>query len=217
MQEISGNFRILSRNGDSDGPIIVRQLEPMDVDAVARVHLRSFREFFLSFLGLDFLKQYYLSIVKFSQFGLVAAHHRKVIGFIVGIDSSSGFYKKMLKSRGIRFAFSSLPAIVRKPSAIPRLVGAFWKRAPVEQDEVPTVHLTSLGVEPELFGCGIGHRLISEFLPFISQRGFKRIVLETDAENNERVRNFYTKEGFLVRRSFVTPQGRKMLEFEKNL
>lgn len=197
--------------------VLIRPLQFADVHNVARIHLLSFPGFFLSSLGLGFLRQYYLCIVKFSQYGFVAVRNSKVIGFIVGVDGCSGFYKKMLKFRALHFATASIPALIKKPSLVPRLLGAFWKKVPVEQDEVPTVHLTSIGVLPELSGGGIGHLLITEFNALISQSGFSRVVLETDAENNERVCQFYRKEAFKVRRTFFTPHGRKMIEFEKEI
>lgn len=206
-----------SLNGNRDNSIKIRLLECADVNSVAEIHLRAFPGFFLSFLGYSFLRQYYLSIVKLAQYGLVATKGNAVLGFAVGIDCDSGFYKKLLKSKGIRFALASLQAIIKKPSVLPRLIRALGKHSPIQNDGVPTVQLTSIGVMPEMLGCGVGHLLIEEFSSHIAQRGFKRIVFETDAEKNERVCRFYMKEGYKVRRNYMTFEGRKMLEFEKNL
>jgi ribosomal protein S18 acetylase RimI-like enzyme len=208
---------MVNGNVDDGKAVVVRSLEAKDVDSVVEIHLRAFPDFFLSFLGYRFLREYYKSIVDFSQFAFVATKKGRVIGFTVGIDSSVNFYRMILKSRGLKFAFAAVPAILKRPTTISRIVEAFWKRPPVEHDEVPTVNLTSIGVLPEMLGHEVGHLLIREFSLLASKKGFRRIVLETDAESNERVCHFYRKEGFLIRRSFATSQGRRMHEFEKHL
>jgi len=208
---------MVNRDVEVGKNVIIRSFESKDIDSVVEIHLLAFPNFFLSFLGQRFLRQYYKSIVDYSQFGLVAAHNGKVIGFTTGLDSSFSFYRRILKSRGVKFALAAIPAIVKQPTIIFRLAEAIWKRSPREHDAVPTVHLTSIGVMPEMVGKSVGHLLMREFSSLALQKGFQRIVLETDAENNMRACQFYSKEGFQVRRSFVTTQGRKMYEFEKKL
>lgn len=197
--------------------IHVCPLESVDVDSVANLHLQVFPDFFLSFLGYGFLRQYYMGIVQLNQYGLVVRQENTILGFVVGIDCHASFYSRLLKSRGLGFAVTSIPAIIKKPSILPRLFRAFCKQAPKPKDTIPTIQLTSIGVAPEVRGSGIGHRLMGEFSLFIFRKGFRRMILETDEENNESVCRFYQNEGFRILRKYHTPEGRKMIEFEKTL
>ena len=48
-------------------------------------------------------------------------------------------------------------------------------------------------------------------------RCIRRIVLETDAVDNYAACSFYEREGYSVRRTYSTHEGRKMHEYRKDL
>jgi colanic acid biosynthesis glycosyl transferase WcaI len=195
----------------------LRPMNARDVSAVVDIHLAAFPSFFLTALGPRFLRLYYQSILDFRQIGLVAEVAGRPIGFVTGIDNASGFYRNLLLQRGVRFAMEAGIASIRIPSAIPRLLRALTKRSPTELDQTPSVTLTSIAVLPEWRPSGAGRLLEEAFVSEARARGIKRVRLETDAEDNDRVLAFYRKCGYELRRSYSTPDCRRMHEFVKDI
>jgi ribosomal protein S18 acetylase RimI-like enzyme len=72
--------------------------------------------------------------------------------------------------------------------------------------------LFSIGVLPELQGTGAGKQLVLRFLEEARTKGCVNVFLATDRDNNDRVNTFYQKIGFVVRRQYETPEGRRMNE-----
>lgn len=72
----------------------------------------------------------------------------------------------------------------------------------------------SLAVSPDAQRSGVGRTLNHAFLEEASRRGAKRVLLTTDRIGNDSVNRFYEKEGFRISRTFVTPEGRQMNEYE---
>jgi len=184
-----------------------------DVDDVVGVHLLSFEGFFLSFLGEQFLRLYYRSILDFNQLGIVARREGRVVGFVVGIDNSFGFYRQLIRRHLVEFALAAMPAVIRKPTIIGRLMRALFKRSRQEEDGVPTATLTSLAVLPAAQRDGVGAQLVGQFLADIGGRGIRRVLLDTDSQDNQRVQRFYERQGFVIARRYVTAEGRPMTEY----
>lgn len=192
--------------------MIVR-MEEIHVDQVVRIHLESFRGFFLTFLGAKFLRHYYRGVIhEPNAVKLVAIEERKLSGFIVGTLNPSGFYSSLLKRAWLRFAVASIPALLRRPNNLPRLMRAF--RRPGETLKDPKIaELSSIAVRPDFRGRGIGKRLVTSFIEECKRRGATKIYLTTDAEQNEHVNAFYKDMGFQVGRIFRTPEKRLMNEY----
>lgn len=189
----------------------IRKLSKRDLAQVVSIHMRSFEGFFLTFLGPRFLRLYYRSIIDFGQIGIVAATPQgRIDGFVTGIDNGYGFFRKLIKRKALLFALAALPALIEKPSIGVRLVRALFRRSA----SIPhSVTLTSIGVLPEQQGSGIGHQLFESFVDEAQQRGFEKTLLETDALDNDKVNNFYLRQGLRLSKSYVTPEGRKMNEY----
>lgn len=149
-----------------------------------------------------------------SYSGLLIAEDEKkrLLGFIAYSNDYSRFYKKLLKSHIIQFAVCSIVVVIKHPSFIKRLVGAFKKSSEVRREE-KYVELASIGVDPELEGKGIGSHLIDKLKEITDFSKYAYISLETDAEKNEWANKFYIKNGFVLNRKFITAQGRKMNEY----
>ena len=208
---------MVSAEESGSSPPTIRSMDSADVRSVVDVHLKSFPGFFLSFLGFRFLCLYYQSLLDFSQLSLVAAQGGRIVGFVVGIDNSFGFYRRLRQSRGVHFALAALPAAIRRPSTVPRLFRALRKRSPFEADDVPSVTLASFAVLPEMRRSGVGKPLMQGFEALARQRGFRRVVLETDLENNDEALRFYKMQGFVTRRTLLTPECRRIIQFAKDL
>ena len=72
-----------------------------DSSQIAKIHLKSFPNFFLTTLGYSFLKTYYITCAKSKEAILICAINnetKKIIGFAVGCLNSKGFNKKLIYS-----------------------------------------------------------------------------------------------------------------------
>lgn len=183
------------------------------VPQVVQVHLDAFPGFFLSFLGKNFLSVLYTGILNdVSGVAYVFDDRQKILGFVAGTDNPRGFYKRLLRQRWSDFARASFVPLIRNPSIIPRLFGAF-SRSSREDVHENCASLMSIAVAPDAQGQGIGQQLVQAFLSEVKARGIKQVNLTTDAENNDAANQFYIKQGFTLHKLFVTPEGRRMNEY----
>ena len=196
--------------------ISIRKLDNADdkyITTLAKLHMTAFPKFFLTQLGLPFLKTLYRGYMEDENSGiLVAEINGKLAGFIAYSNEYSKFYKGLLKRHLIRFAACSLLAVIRHPSFCKRLLGAFRKSDEVKKEDA-YVELASICVHPKAGGKGIGSRLIDKLKDITVFTAYKYINLETDACDNDAVNNFYLRNGFQLARSYVTAEGRKMNEY----
>jgi ribosomal protein S18 acetylase RimI-like enzyme len=193
-------------------------MEEGDVARVVEIHLAAFPGFFLSFLGRRFLRLYYRGVLAAPEgiaFVCDAAPGRPA-GFVAGTSDPRGFYGRLLRRDGIRFAAASMGALCRRPGAAFRLLRAL--RHPGENPAGPEIGgLFSIGVLPELQGTGAGRRLVAAFLAEAARRGCREVFLTTDRERNDAVNAFYLGLGFRLARRYETPEGRAMNEYRINL
>ncbi len=184
------------------------------ISRIVEVHIKAFPDFFLTQLGKKFLSTLYCAYLEDENSGIIIAldDSKVVRGFIAYSKNYSEFYKQLMKKHLFEFGISSMVAVFRHPSFIKRLLGAFSKSDEVKRKE-SYVELASIGVDPETMNCGIGSGLISYLKRIVDYDKYDYISLETDAQNNDSVNQFYQKNGFVLDRQYVTPQGRKMNEY----
>ena len=198
--------------------VVIRDMEPSDVRGVVRVHLDSFKGFFLTFLGPGFLEVLY-SFFKIdpSSIAIVATvPDNKVIGFVVGTSEPVGFYSRAIRKRWWRFSLAALPVCLKKPSILPRLARAL--RKPDESKELPgDCELMSIGVLPQWKGRGIGKMLEERFVEAAKKMGASVVELTTDRDGNESTNKFYLSREYMLHDSFSTPEGRKMNRYIKRV
>jgi len=191
----------------------IRDMRHEDIPVVVGIHLQSFPGFFLSFLGPRFLELLYEGIGRHPQgIALVSESDSGIDGFVAGVTDQSGFYKRLIKTRVVRFAAASLGAVLRRPRIIPRLVRALGQSRQSESSAAQAC-LMSIAVRPGVSGKGAGQALVSAFGEAMAARGIREYCLTTDREGNDRVNRFYLRLGFRLARTFVTPQGRAMNEY----
>ena len=184
-----------------------------DIDYIAELHKRAFPTFFLSQLGIPFLRTLYSCYIEDSDSGVIVAEENNcIVGFIAFSFDYSRFYKELIKKHLIKFALCSFGAALRHPTFIKRLFGAFSKSDSVRKPE-KYVELASICVDPQVEGNGVGSLLIDHLKSIVDFEAYDYINLETDAMNNDRVNSFYIKNGFVLERSFVTNEGRLMNEY----
>jgi ribosomal protein S18 acetylase RimI-like enzyme len=206
--ERSHNISRMSRREGSDRARVRRVAAP-DVSAVVATHREAFPGFFLTALGPRFLTEYYRAA---GALALVATDAEdRVIGFVVGSTDPGGFYRRLFRARWWAFALAALPAVLREPRPLRRVLGGrSHDREHVSRSHA--VGLFSLGVSPGAQGLGVGRTLVAAFVEQARSMGGREILLTTDADDNQLVLRFYGGLGFTTRRAFTTPAGRHMLE-----
>lgn len=199
------------------GDCLVRPMLRGDVKDVVEIHRAGFAGFFLTSLGRPFLRTYYSSVVRDADsIALVCERQGTITGFVVGSANPRGFYRRMLRRRWPAFACAAVPGVLRRPSAAVRVVRAL--RHPSRQEEGAHVAgLYSIVVDPHSQGVGMGAQLIDAFCAAAAQRGMTDVRLETDAEDNDFVRHFYERAGFVITAECVTPESRTMVTYGKRL
>ena len=193
-----------------------RELETDDkylVNDLVILHNKAFPLFFLTQLGVSFLRALYLGYLNDADSGIIVAEQNdQIVGFIAYSNDYPEFFKGLIKRKIITFAWCSLIAVLRHPSFFNRLLGAFGKSESVVKPE-NYVELASICVDPDLKKQGIGTILVDYLISITDFNKYAYINLETDAEHNDGVNEFYQKRGFLLERQFITSEGRKMNEY----
>ena len=183
------------------------------IKAIAELHKRAFPSFFLTKLGVPFLRTLYAGYMEDKDSRIIAAEEDgKLIGFIAYSKDYPRFYKGLIKHHLMKFALCSIGAAVRHPSFVKRLLGAFKKSDSVVKEE-KYVELASICVDPEIESKGVGSQLIGYLKSIVDFGTYAYINLETDADGNDGVNKFYLKNGFKLEREFTTAEGRRMNEY----
>lgn len=183
------------------------------IDRIAHLHQKAFPSFFLTQLGIPFLKTLYKGYLDDADSGIIIAEESgKIKGFIAYSNDYPRFYRGLIRHKIIQFAWCSFLAVIRHPSFAKRLLGAFGKSESVEKKE-RYVELASICTDPAAEGQGIGTALIDHLKSMIDFNKYAFINLETDAEDNEKAKCFYIKNGFRQECTYITAEGRKMIEF----
>ena len=188
-----------------------------DLDSLVAIHNAAFPGFFLTFLGGRFLRLLYASIHSDAEgHVLVAESDNRLVGFIAGVRNEGGFFSRLIRRRAIAFAAASLPALMRNPFIVGRLLRALGRPAAATRT-TPAACLMSVAVQPELAARGIGSQLIEAFCERLRKDGIAAVVLTTDRDGNANTNAFYQKRGFALRRQFTTREGRAMNEYIRTL
>lgn len=196
-----------------------RKSKISDSCKIARIHLKSFPDFFLTTLGYSFLKTYYRSCVKSKEAISICAikqDDKKLVGFAVGSYNSEGFNKRLIFSNLLEFSYRSIFLLFTKPLALIRLYKNLTKKIN-KDDKGDYAELFSIGVCPEQNGLGIGQQLLHRFENLVREKGVNTVTLTTDTENNDRVLRFYKKSGYAHYYDFLTYPNRKMVKLIKEL
>lgn len=192
---------------------ILDESSKVKISTIAELHKHAFPDFFLTQLGIPFLRTLYFCYTEDSESGIIVAEDSgQIKGFIAYSKDYPRFYNQLIKKHLLRFAFCSLGAAIRHPSFIKRLLRAFNKSHEVKKEEA-YIELASICVDPKEEGKGIGTRLIDKMKAITDFSFYAYINLETDACENDAVNKFYINNGFRLNRSYVTAEGRRMNEY----
>jgi GNAT superfamily N-acetyltransferase len=198
--------------------MLLKNINQDNVNEIARIHLISFSGFFLSSLGLNFLKIYYSSCLKNNNTIAIGLFDESgnLQGFAIGTSNASGFHKKILINNFDKFFMSLIGIIILRPSILVRLIFNLSK-SPQKSDTKDYAELLSIAVMPNLKGFGYGKMLLDEFEFNAKKMGVNKIALTTDFYDNETVINFYKTNNYKAYYDFMTYPNRKMYKMIKNL
>ncbi len=173
----------------------IRRAAPRDIPGVVAVHQAGFQGFFLTQLGPAFLRQYYAAVLDHPGgiLGVVQEGSGEVSGFVAGFLDPAEFYR-LLRSRRLRLGLAVLPALLRAPGRLRRVLGNMRRTGDAARagDETRLdCELASITVHPSQARRGYGADLVRYFLAEAAGRGARRVHLTTDAQGNENVNRFY--------------------------
>ena len=187
-------------------------IKTVHVQQVVDVHMQAFPEFFLTFLGPKFLREFYNSFsYESTGIGFVAedAETGDALGVIVGPLVPDGYFKRLLQRRWWAFCLASAIAIFKRPIIIKRLFRALFYRG--ESPSGPQrALLSSIAISPQSQGHGIGQALVKTWVEEVKRRGCTGCYLTTDANDNDKINSFYQKLGWNIESTYTTPEGRVM-------
>ena len=191
----------------------IRRMETADCGIVVSIHQRSFKGFFLTYMGQAFLSTLYRSTLSDpTGIAIVSESDGRITGFVTGTTQPAGFYSRLLKNHLLPFAWGSIKGFLKRPSILPRLLRAFSMPKQILPKE-NCATLMSIGVAPDIQGQGTGKMLVNAFLSEARNRGADYVNLTTDAVDNDATNHFYASLGFELFREYTTPEGRVMNEY----
>lgn len=199
--------------------MIIREAVLDDLEQLVDVHFSAFSGFFLTSLGRNFLIQYYKIYIKYSHIAFVAEVDNSIEGFVVGSNSSVDFYND-LKKEAVCFFIPILMNIVnihlfRKIWS--RFFSIFLKRKVNNSIKAyeNLNELTSIGVNQNDKNRGLGSKLLAEYEDYCIRNNISGITLTTDADDNDKVLNFYKKFGYSIDQQFAQDHKRNMYSLVK--
>lgn len=184
------------------------------IEDIVEIHISSFPNFFLTFLGPNFLRIFYNRFVKDSR-GICFAYleNGKIMGFVVGNIDPPKFYANLLKYDWFKLGVAAIPALLKRPKSFFRILNNTQRAYKGMPNASFIVELSSIAVLPSFQGKGIGKQLVSAFIKEAAIREAKIVYLTTDAENNDVTNSFYKNLGFRIKRVYKTREGRIMNEY----
>ena len=196
----------------------IRNANENDIEGIVRIHCSAFKGFFLTSLGADFLKFYYLNFVRSKEtVTLVAEDGNRVVGFSGATTNCKGFNSRLIKSNLFGFCMLTLKLIFTNPKALLRLVKNLTKKSSEIDDNEEYAELYSIGVDQSQQGKGIGKLMLTKTEVALKHKGVEKVSLTTDYNENEHAIGFYKSMGYKTLYEFVTYPNRKMYRFIKTL
>ena len=189
-----------------------------DHKEITLIHLKAFKNFFLSDLGQTFLNTYYKAVIKSNNSITICAESSEgeKVGFATGAIISRSYNQKLILENFFSFSIQALRLIFIHPKAILRLIKNFNKNTN-ELDDGNYAELFSIAVLPEAKGLGIGRGLIENFELIAKSKGCKKVSLTTDYYHNDSVIEFYEKNQYKVFYEFIAYPDRRMYKMIKEL
>ena len=191
---------------------MIRRMELRDLSECVEIHMASFPGFFLSSLGRSFLTILYRGYVT-DRDGIALVYvdpgTNKAVATAVGVARPSQFYWRQLLWHGHQYALAALPAVLRSPRIVTRLLRAIAKPAVVSKER-DSAEWSSMAVVPAFRRCGIAGQLTEAMKDEARKRGAAYLYGWTDEVGNDPINRHHKKAGAHYIKQFRTPEGRVM-------
>ncbi len=192
---------------------LIRKATKHDLSNIVKVHQAAFPYFFMTQLGESFLIEYYRIILRYEKgILLVYENDNQIIGFVSGFVEPDMFYNFLRNRRwvlGIKVVWS----VLKRPGLFKRVLASYGRTGDGREKIANVCELSSVAVLPGQSGYGIGQELVRSFLNQAEAFKASMVYLYTDANNNNRVNQFYSNLGFIRERNFIAPIDRVMIEY----
>ena len=200
--------------------MIIREINPVDrklIGEMARLHRDSFPDYFLSMLGLPFMKAIYREYLENPSAGIVIAEEDgKLVGLLSYMDSTSQVPVNVINNRPVLFLCSAFSLILRKPSLY-KNIKRLHESCRKEKTRVRTrkyIELGSFCLYPELRGNGTGTEMLERVKSMTDYNTYDCVSLTTASDDNDRINLFYMKRGFVPTGMVTMPEGKCMTIYE---
>lgn len=162
--------------------IEIREMEDRDAGEVARLHAGTITEGFLGRLGRRFLRELYRGIATDEGSRVwIAVANQDVVGFCAYSQDVSALYRRLLRARGVRLAFASLPHSLN-PGVVKEVLETWRYPAKQSKHRLPPAEILSIGVDASARGTGTGKRLLNEALDQARGEGLAQIKVLAGAK-----------------------------------
>ena len=188
-----------------------------DLVPVVDVHQAAFPGFFLEQMGPAFLKIYYRLVLEYE--GSIAKVYTSEIGivegFVVGFVKPGAFYKHFVLSAP-RLFLPIAYGVISNPRLLINVFENFFRLVTSEREyskfliDKHTAELASIAVAGS--ARGVGSSLIKAFIESAWGLQLTTVTLTTNYDNNEPVKQFYLKHGFINAGTEIR-KGRKMTRY----
>jgi len=193
-------------------------IEKTGIEEVIEVHKSSFKGFFLTTLGDDFLRLYYDCIRRDENAILIGIYDKgKLCGFCAATFMLKGFNIQLIKNNILKFLMIGLQLLFSKPMSLIHIIKNFRKNVSRFNDKSEYAELLSIGVSEDLQGRGIGKKLLLELEKVLSIHECSILSLTTDFYNNDGVIEFYKRLGYEIYYDFIAYPERKMYRMIKTI
>lgn len=197
----------------------IRKATLEDIDGIVKIHQEAFKDFFLTSLGVPFLKLYYSTFVN-SNDGVVycALKDKTIVGFSATSYVSHGFNSKLIKHNLFKYGCVALKLLFSQPKAVLRLMKNLDKESKDSTivDDGLYAELYSIAVGPDCQGEGIGKFLLTATEADVKDHN-SVISLTTDYYDNDKTVAFYRALGYKEFYDFTTYPNRRMWRMIKEL
>jgi ribosomal protein S18 acetylase RimI-like enzyme len=191
----------------------VHNAERSDLHGVIAAHFAAFPGYFMTLLGPRFLYIFYRYFLDNPLGILLLARDEsgRVLGFLAGTRQPAGFFRALRNRHAVSLLLAVLPAAFRHPVRVTeRLLSAVRYRGDAPPGLPGYWLLSSLGVNQEFAGSGVGTALVTRFVADAEQTQAAGIYLVTDSDDNEAAKAFYDRRGFVTHTTRVRRDGRRM-------
>ena len=186
--------------------VIYRCATEKDMDAVAAIHKECFQGYFLTALGKNLLKKYYLQFLKEEDLFIVAElpETKQIAGFCMGYryfskarDHFESNNKVALALRLLWLCVTFNPEAIKRCKQRIKMILQSNQRTAQQKNEQPrtdAASLLSIALLPEYrsHSSEIAKNMVKTFEELLIKRGIQKYTLSV-YENNAGARKFYEK------------------------